>query len=97
MNNVVRLFAHAEMVPSEAEARILIAVRSCLDSRARLVRVGNELSKRLEELENTVDTIDDTVTRKRLRQSIQLGQETLSQTLPELSQQIDKLVNCFGA
>jgi hypothetical protein len=99
MNNVVPLFVrkNAEIVLSEAETCISTAMTSCLASRATLGHVVRELSKQFDASENAINTIDDTETRNRLRQSTKLSRETLSEAMLKLSQQIETFVNYHGA
>ena len=66
-------------------------------SRATLGHVVRELSKQFDAIENAINTIDDTETRNRFRQSTKLSRETLSEAMLKLSQQIETLVNCSGA
>ena len=71
MHNVIRLFAqkNVEIVHSEPETRVAAAVTSVLASSAQLGRAVKELSKHFDEIEKSIDAIDDTETRSRLKQS----------------------------
>jgi hypothetical protein len=94
MNNVIRLFAqkNVEIVHSEPETRVAAAVTSVLASSAQLGRAVKELSKHSDEIEKSIDAIDDTETRSRLKQSTKLSRETLSKAILRLSRQIGKLL-----
>ena len=98
MNNVVPLFArkNAEIVHSEPEAPIATAVTSIFASTGQLGHAVKELSKQFEAIENAIDTIDDTETRNRLKESTKLSRETLSKALLKLSQQIGNFLYCRG-
>jgi hypothetical protein len=56
-----------------------------------------ELSKHFDAVENSIDKIDDTENRNRLKQSTKLSRETLLKAMLQLSPQIGKWVGCRGA
>jgi hypothetical protein len=99
MNNVVPLFArkNAEIVLSESEICISTAVTNILALTRRLGHTVKELSKQFEAIEAAIDTIDDTETRNRLKESTELSRETLSKAVLKLSQQIGHFLNCSRA
>jgi hypothetical protein len=56
-----------------------------------------ELSGHFDSIENAIDTVVDTATRTRLRESTKLSRETLSAAVFELSRQIETLAGRLGA
>ena len=99
MNNVIRLFAreNAEIARFAPEAHSSTAVAEILASSARLGDISKALLKHFDAIEKAIETIDDTETRNRLKQSTKLKREALSNAMGELSQQIGKFVNFGGA
>ena len=98
MNNVIKLSAqkNAEIVLSEPGTRIAAAVTSVLALNEQMSRKVKDLSKHFDSIENAIDTIDDTETRTRLRESINLSREAMSKAMLKLSRQIGTLVGCRG-
>jgi hypothetical protein len=92
MNNVIRLFErkNAGFPLPEAE-RIAIVTMNLLASSAQLDHAVKELSKRIDVIENAIDSLDDTEARSRLGQSTSLDRKVLSKAALELSQAIRKL------
>jgi hypothetical protein len=94
MNNVIRLFAqkNVEIVLPEQDTRIAPALTNVLASSEQLGHKVKELTEQFDAFENAIDTIEDTETRTRLRESIKQSRETLLKAMLQLTQQIGKWV-----
>jgi hypothetical protein len=99
VNNVIKLFArkNAEIVLAEPETLVAAAVTKFLAMNEQLNRKVKELSKHFDSIENAIETIEDTETRTRLRESIKRSRESFLEATLKLSRQIRTVLGCRGA
>jgi hypothetical protein len=100
MSNVVRLFSrmNAEIALSKPEAGNSPAATDVLAaSTQQLANTVRELSRQFDAIESVISTIEDSETRKQLKQSTKLSRETLSEAMLKLSRQIVRIADHRGA
>jgi hypothetical protein len=92
MSNVFQLFRQEKIEnPCDPKTVVTNAVANILSSSAQLSRAVEELSKRLDAVDHTIDALGEADSRTRFRQATKMSRKILTKVILEFSQQVRKL------